>query len=182
MKELKFVPGNAPVMQQPLPKFEDAQLEQHGYESRQQLVDQMFDFQLKWNGIGLTCNQVGLPINMFTLGGVAELEGGRRLACFNPEITKVSKVQVMIEEGCLTFPGLYLKLSRPADIQVKFEDEKGDTQEIMLTGMMSRAYQHEWDHTQGRIFIQRASKLKLDRAMKRQTKIMQKYARTQAEA
>ena len=48
--------------------------------------------------------------------------------------------------------------------------------------MMSRAYQHEWDHTQGRIFIQRASKLKLDRAMKRQTKIMQKYAKTQAEA
>ena len=142
----------------------------------------MFDFQLKWKGIGLTCNQVGLSINMFTLGGVAELEAGRRLACFNPEITKVSKTQVMIEEGCLTFPGLYLKLSRPKDIQVKFEDEKGDVQELTLSGMMSRAYQHEWDHTQGRIFLQRASKLKLDRAMKRQTKIMQKYARTQAEA
>ena len=182
MKELKFVPGNAPVMQQPLPQFEDAQLEKLGYESRQQLVDQMFDFQLKWKGIGLTCNQVGLPIKMFTLGGVAELEAGRRLACFNPEITKVSKTQVMIEEGCLTFPGLYLKLSRPQDIQVKFEDEKGDVQELTLSGMMSRAYQHEWDHTQGRIFIQRASKLKLDRAMKRQTKIMQNYARTQAEA
>ena len=182
MKELKFVPGNAPVMQQPLPQFEDAQLEKLGYESRQQLVDQMFDFQLKWKGIGLTCNQVGLPIKMFTLGGVAELEAGRRLACFNPEITKVSKTQVMIEEGCLTFPGLYLKLSRPQDIQVKFEDEQGDVQELTLSGMMSRAYQHEWDHTQGRIFLQRASKLKLDRAMKRQTKIMQKYARTQAEA
>lgn len=182
MKELKFVPGNAPVMQQPLPQFEDKQLKEHGYESRQQLVDQMFDFQLKWKGIGLTCNQVGLPINMFTLGGVAELEAGRRLACFNPEITKVSKTQVMIEEGCLTFPGLYLKLSRPQDIQVKFEDEQGDVQELTLSGMMSRAYQHEWDHTQGRIFLQRASKLKLDRAMKRQTKIMQNYARTQAEA
>ena len=119
---------------------------------------------------------------MFTLGGVAELEGGRRLPCFNPEITKVSKTQVMIEEGCLTFPGLYLKLSRPQDIQVKFEDAEGEVQELTLSGMMSRAYQHEWDHTQGRIFIQRASKLKLDRAMKRQTKIMQKYARTQAEA
>ena len=182
MKELKFVPGNAPVMQQPLPQFEDKQLKEHGYESRQQLVDQMFDFQLKWKGIGLTCNQVGLPINMFTLGGVAELEAGRKLACFNPEITKVSKTQVMIEEGCLTFPGLYLKLSRPQDIQVKFEDEQGDVQELTLSGMMSRAYQHEWDHTQGRIFLQRASKLKLDRAMKRQTKIMQNYARTQAEA
>ena len=182
MKELKFVPGNAPVMQQPLPQFEDKQLEQHGYESRQQFVDQMFDFQLKWKGIGLTCNQVGIPINMFTLGGVAELQGGLKMACFNPEIIKVSKANILIEEGCLTFPGLYLKLTRPADIQVKFEDEKGDTQEIMLTGMMSRAYQHEFDHTQGKIFIQRASKLKLDRAMKRQTKIMQNYAKTQAEA
>ena len=77
----------------------------------------------------------------------------------------------------LTFPFIFIPLKRPRKVVVKYEDENGDLKEANLDGMMSRAFQHEYDHILGRNFTEKASKLKLERAFKKAGKKMQEYQR-----
>jgi peptide deformylase len=126
----------------------------------------------KFGGIGLSCNQVGLPFNMFVMGGHPELEKGMKMVCFNPMIISSSEETVMMKEGCLTFPFVFLSLKRPRKIVVKYTDENGDLKEGHLDGMFSRIFQHEYDHMWGKTFIDGASKLKLDIAYKKAEKLI----------
>lgn len=126
----------------------------------------------KYGGIGLSANQVGLPFNVFVMGDHLQLEKGLKMTCFNPMIISSSKEEVVMQEGCLTFPFVFLNITRPRKVVVKYEDEKGDLQEGHLDGMISRIFQHEYDHMLGRTFVEKASKLKLDRAYKKAEKIM----------
>jgi peptide deformylase len=75
-----------------------------------------------------------------------------------------SEDTIVMKEGCLTFPFVFLSITRPRKVVVKYEDEKGDLKEGHLDGMISRIFQHEHDHMLGRLFTERASKLKLKRA------------------
>ena len=79
-----------------------------------------------------------------------------------------------MKEGCLTFPFVWLTISRPRKVVVKYNDEKGDLQEGHLDGMISRIFQHEYDHMLGRVFTEYASKMKLDMAYKKAEKEMNK--------
>ena len=114
---------------------------------------------------------------MFVLGDHIQLEKGLKMACFNPMIISSSEETNMMKEGCLTFPFVFLNIKRPRKVVVKYEDENGDLQEGHLDGMISRIFQHEYDHTQGRVFTERASKLKLDMAYKKAEKDMARYRR-----
>ena len=78
-----------------------------------------------------------------------------------------------MKEGFLSFPFLFLSVKRPRKVTVKYEDEKGDLREASMDGMMSRIFQHEYDHMQGIVFTEKVSKLKLDMAKKKATKLMQ---------
>ena len=82
--------------------------------------------------------------------------------------------EVAMKEGCLTFPFVFLTITRPRKCVVKYEDENGDLKEGSLDGMFSRIFQHEYDHILGRNFTEYASKLKLDRAYKKAEKDMDK--------
>jgi len=75
-------------------------------------------------------------------------------------------------EGCLTFPFVFLKITRPRKVVVKYTDENKELKEGQLDGMMSRIFQHEYEHMLGRTFVENASKLKLDRAYKKAEKLM----------
>ena len=75
----------------------------------------------------------------------------------------------------MTFPFLWIALSRRRKVVVIYEDENGDLQEGHLDGMMSRVFQHEYDHILGRVFVERASKLKLDMGYKKAAKQLDKY-------
>jgi peptide deformylase len=77
-----------------------------------------------------------------------------------------------MKEGCLTFPFVFLTIKRPRKVVVKYEDENGELKEGHLDGMMSRIFQHEYDHTIGRLFVEYASKMKLDLAYKKAEKMM----------
>ena len=82
-----------------------------------------------------------------------------------------------MKEGSLTFPFVWLTISRPRKVVVKYTDEKGDLQEGHLDGMISRIFQHEYDHMLGRTFTEYASKMKLDMAYKKAEKEMDKVKR-----
>jgi peptide deformylase len=163
-KDLQLIPPNDPRVCSAIAPFSDDMLKEHNLKDRQELSDNMFDLMFKYGGIGLSANQVGLPFNMFVMGGHPELEKGLRMTCFNPIIISASEETIVMKEGCLTFPFMFLSITRPRKIVVKYEDEKGDLKEGHLDGMISRIFQHEHDHMLGRLFTERASKLKLKRA------------------
>ena len=172
MKELKLIPPSNPKILTPLPPFKDDMLKDDGFKDRKELTDKMFELMKKYGGIGLSANQVGLQYNMFVLGDHLQLENGLKMSCFNPMIISSSEEQVMMQEGCLTFPFVFLQIKRPRKVVVKYEDENGDLQEGHLDGMISRIFQHEYDHMQGKVFVEHVSKFKLDRAYEKAGKIM----------
>ena len=119
----------------------------------------------KFGGIGLSANQVGLDARVF----VMRTQDGNK-AFFNPEITKVSQETDLLKEGCLSFPDIYLMIKRPKVCEMKYQDSEGNEHSTMLDGVGARCAQHEIDHLNGIVFLQRASKLKLERALKSRPK------------
>ena len=181
MKELKLIPPTDPRVQSAIAPFTDEMLKEENqpkelvFKDRKDLSEKMFDAMKKYGGIGLSANQVGLPFNMFVLGDHPDLEKGLKMTCFNPMIISASADQVMMKEGCLTFPFVFLNISRPRKVTVKYEDENGDLKEGHLDGMISRVFQHEYDHMLGKTFVDGVSKMKLDMAYKKAEKQMKKY-------
>ena len=108
-KELKLIPPSDPRVQTAIAPFNDDMLKDEGFKDRKELVEAMFTTMKKYGGIGMTCNQVGLPFNMFVLGDHPQLENGLKMACFNPMIISSSEEKVVMDEGCLTFPFVFLK-------------------------------------------------------------------------
>ena len=178
-KELKLIPPNDPRVQTAIAPFNDEMLKDFDFKDRTELKDSMFEVMGKYHGLGLTCNQVGLPFNMFVLGGHSQIENGLKMTCFNPMIISGSEETTLMKEGCLTFPFVFLNITRPRKIVVKYEDENGDLQEGHLDGYISRIFQHEYDHILGRTFTEHVSKLKLDRAYKKAEKELDKMRKYQ---
>ena len=180
MQELKLIPPTDPRVLSAIAPFKDEMLKEEGFESRKELVGVMSSMMKKYRGIGLTCNQVGLPFNMFVAGGHESIEKGLSLAMFNPMIISASAEQLMMKEGCLTYPFLFLNVKRPRKCVFKYEDSKGDLQEAHLDGMMSRICQHEYDHILGRNFVEHVSKFKLKRAEEKAKKLISQLKKSQA--
>ena len=175
MKELKLIPPTDPRVQCAIAPFSDDMLKDEGFKDRKELSDKMFDTMKKYGGIGLSANQVGLPFNMFVLGDHPDVEKNLKMTCFNPMIISSSVEEETMKEGCLTFPFVFLSITRPRKVVVKYEDENGDLKEGSLDGMISRVFQHEYDHMLGKTFVDGVSKMKLDMAYKKAEKQMNRY-------
>ena len=178
MKELKLIPPNDPRVNNAIAPFVDDMLKDEDIKDRQELSDAMFEAMTKYGGIGLSANQVGLPFNMFVIGGPPSIEKGLKMTCFNPMIVSAGEETIMMKEGCLTYPFIFLDIKRPRKIVAKYTDEKGDLQEAHLDGMMSRIFQHEYDHMLGRNFTEKVSKFKLKRAMAKREKMIKKIEKS----
>ncbi len=175
MKELKLIPPTDPRVQSAIAPFSNDMLKEEGFKDRKELSEAMFDTMKKYGGIGLSANQVGLPFNMFVLGDHPEVEKNLKMTCFNPIIISSSVEEEVMKEGCLTFPFVFLSITRPRKVVVKYEDENGDLKEGSLDGMISRVFQHEYDHMLGKTFVDGVSKMKLDMAYKKAEKQMNRY-------
>ena len=175
MKELKLIPPTDPRVQSAIAPFNNDMLKDEGFKDRKELSEAMFDTMKKYGGIGLSANQVGLPFNMFVLGDHPDVEKNLKMTCFNPMIISSSVEEETMKEGCLTFPFVFLSITRPRKVVVKYEDENGDLKEGSLDGMISRVFQQEHDHMLGKTFVDGVSKLKLDMAYKKAEKMMSKY-------
>jgi peptide deformylase len=127
----------------------------------EELAILLVDAMRKNNGIGLAANQLGLPYRVFAM------EGEPALVCFNPKIIMPGNEIVLLEEACLTFSGLYIKVKRPRDIRVRFTGPDGQVYTRTFTGMSARVFQHELDHLDGIFMHDRASKWHRDAGIKR---------------
>jgi len=116
-------------------------------------------------GIGFAANQMGFLYRVFAM----QIDNGV-LFCYNPEILTSGNNQVVMEEGCLSFPELYFKVKRAETVSVRYQDGTGAVHETSLDGIQARCFQHELDHLDGICFTDRVSKLTLDMAKKKRTK------------
>ena len=120
---------------------------------RHHLSKVLIDNMIHHNGIGISANQIGIWERAFAM--VRDLENNEVMVCFNPRIVKSYSEEVEMEEGCLSYPELFLKIKRPDKIVVKYEDEDKKTHKLKLQGLSSRVFQHEYDHMEGIDFTQR---------------------------
>ena len=88
------------------------------------------------------------------------------IGVFNPRIVDISSEMVYLEEGCLSYPNLWVKIKRPKKIKVRFTNPDGQTETRVFDGMSARVFQHELDHLDGILHVKRANKFHLDQAKK----------------
>lgn len=129
------------------------------------LTAKMFDF-MENDGIGLASPQVGLVFRFFIMN-----INGQKYVCVNPEIIDHGKEKEINQEGCLSFPDLYVKVERFKEITVRYWDENREEKNQVLTGLVSRCFQHELDHLDGITFDKRVSKMVFNMAKRRRNKM-----------
>jgi len=139
---------------------------------RQELKDNLIETMKQYHGIGLSAIQCGIMERMFVM--YSDVSKKEIITCFNPKIVNQSPETILMDEGCLTYPGLWLKVRRPQGIACTYENEEKEIQEVQMYGLESRIFQHEYDHMEGTNFTEQVSKLKLNMAKKRMTKMKKK--------
>ena len=117
-------------------------------------VRAMFDLMYAQKGIGLAANQVDLPYRFFILNTEGDPETGQEYVFLNPVIGKRSGTEEA-EEGCLSFPEIYAPVKRSAKIVISAYNLEGQEVNYQLDGLFARAVQHEYDHLDGKLFIDR---------------------------
>jgi|TARA_B100001778_G_scaffold135047_1_gene111278 peptide deformylase len=142
---------------------------------KEELARDLIETMKECSGLGLSATQVGVRERAFVM--YKDLNKRETMACFNPHILEYSEEKVLMDEGCLSYPGLWLKISRPSAVIVEFENESGTKDQFQLFGLESRVFQHEMDHMQGKDFRDHVSKLKLNMAIKRMKKQQKKVDR-----
>jgi len=123
------------------------------------LVSDMIDTLKEAQGLGLAAPQIGVAKRIFIVDLSAIDITGSLTVFIDPEIIATGDEQSEYEEGCLSFPGLYQKIARPATVKVRATDLDGKQFELEADGMLARAVLHEYDHLEGVLFIDRMSPL-----------------------
>jgi len=138
-----------------------------------QLVNDMIETMANNKGMGLAAPQIGLPYRVFVLWSK------ETLACFNPKIIDSTSEEVILEEGCLSYPFLFVKIKRPKSIKVRFADPFGIIRTEKFTGMTARCFLHELDHLNGIDYTKRATQFHLASAYRRQKMLSRQIKRAE---
>ncbi len=120
------------------------------------------------SGMGLSANQCGLPFRVFIM------RAEEAIVCFNPRIIEVSSEHVTLDEGCLSYPFMYVKIKRPISVKARFTNAFGETFTKQFIGMSARCFLHEMDHLEGINFTQRANKALMARAKRQSLKVQKR--------
>jgi len=134
------------------------------------LVNDMIETMYAAPGIGLAAPQIGVPLRIFVIDLSAGRDAKGLNVLINPEFVEVEGVQLE-EEGCLSLPGFNATVVRPSRIVVKSLDRNGTEQTIEGTGLLARAFQHEMDHLDGALFVDRLRGIKRDMIVRRIKKL-----------
>lgn len=129
-----------------------------------QFVNDMWETMYHDRGIGLAATQVDVRTRLLVLD---VSDRGNDPRCFiNPELLETHG-DALAQEGCLSFPGIYVPVGRPEMIKVKYLNEHGEEKVLEADGILARCIQHEMDHLNGVVFIDHISRMKRERAMKK---------------
>ena len=165
----ELVPENHPALREVMPEFKF-----NGAFDANSIASKLVETAKKHNGIGLSANQCGLRHRVFVMGA-----GDEYVAFFNPKILE-SKGESHLLEGCLSFPLLGLRLTRPTEVLVEYQDFHGQTHQARFNGISARCFQHELDHLSGICYTDRVKPLALKSGMDKRNKALKKIATQQA--
>ena len=168
LRKFQLLPEEHPILKkEPLPWI----FGENPDPQRMRLI--MLENMVAHNGLGLSANQIGMPVKVFSMY-VTNEEG---IVCFNPKIKRESNEKVIMKEGCLSFPELYLNISRPQMIEATYQNADGDEINVHLEDLAARIFHHEMDHMIGTTFLDRVSKVRLQSARKKQKILLRKRKR-----
>jgi len=149
-KILKFPDQDLRIKAKPVETFDD---------ELKTLTDDMFETMHSVNGIGLAATQIGVAKQVAVID--ISPEKNEPLVIVNPAIQILDPTKTEdYDEGCLSVPGFFEKISRPSDIKLTYQDLNGKKQEIKPEGLLTKVVQHELDHLNGRLFVDHISELK----------------------
>ena len=162
---MKLVKASDPILHTPPKRFDFT----NPPIDPEQLADDLKEAMIKFRGIGLSANQVGIPYQVLAAGDYNDPDN--IVVCFNPRIVFASDHTIPIEEGCLSYPGIFLIIERPSVIRLRCANFTGRVDTQIYDGVPARIVQHEMDHMMGTNFTAHVSKLKLDRAKAHKKKL-----------
>ncbi|OGY81679.1 MAG: peptide deformylase [Candidatus Kerfeldbacteria bacterium RIFCSPHIGHO2_12_FULL_48_17] len=122
----------------------------------QALIEDLTDTMIADDGIGIAATQVGTPHQVFVLGGKTRHDAQ---VFVNPKIVSFSQRETYMEEGCLSVPGVYGLVKRPVKVRLKALDRHGKPVDVKATGLTAKVFQHEVDHLNGILFIDKAERI-----------------------
>lgn len=155
-----LVDGNDQILKQPCEKFNFINPQTDIVELANKLIQTMNDN----NGLGISANQIGIPLQVFVM------RTNPTVVVINPKILEYSEETVELEEGCLSYPGDIVKVTRPISIVARYHGVNGKGQTNKFEGMTARVFQHEYDHMIGRTMFDHLSKLKMEMYLKKKQK------------
>jgi peptide deformylase len=155
----------APILREEMPAFDFKNPVVDPVELYNDLAETMRENE----GMGLSANQIGVRARAFVM------RAEEIIGVFNPRVVDVSSETVTLEEGCLSYPNLFVKVKRPKSIKVRFTTPDGETSTKTFTGMTARVFLHELDHLDGIAHTSRANSYHLEQAKKLVKKIGRKY-------
>lgn len=159
LKQLYLIPESSEILKQAQSEFD---FESPIFDPKN-LAEQLNECMKRYNGLGLSACQVGIPFKVFVL----RTDDAEPLALFNPKIVSQSENVVSMKEGCLSFPLLYMNVKRPDSVRIRFKTSSGETKTQQFTGMSARVALHEMDHMEGITYLNRASSLELQRSARK---------------
>ena len=160
LSNLKLVDYNDPILRQPVPRFNFSNPPVDPIEFAHALVNYM----KKFNGIGLSANQLGLPYRVFAMAGEPNY------VCYNPVLVGHGEEIAKQDEGCLSYPNLYVKIPRWKSIKVRFTMPNGETTTKVFAGLTARVWLHEYDHMEGSIPLAQGSEMAVKNAIDKSRK------------
>jgi peptide deformylase len=136
----------------------------------EKLVADMFETMYAANGVGLAAPQIGISLHLCVIDTTTGEEPKKKLVLANPVIVSMDG-EVVQEEGCLSLPDFRVKTPRPERVTVRAQDAQGKEFTMSGEGLLARAFCHETDHLNGKLFIQHIGRLKRD-SIKRKVRKM----------
>jgi len=168
IEPLRVFGENHPMLSVAIPEYTEA----IPNPSMKNLVARLKMTMKLYNGIGLSANQCGIFQRVFVIG-----TEHFQIACINPKVVAQSEELSKENEGCLSFPGMFMKIERPIWVDAEFYDETGAFKQIRLEGLTAKCYLHELDHMNGVKFIEHAGPLAVQMARQRQGKLVKQLVR-----
>ena len=162
---LELVKPNHPLLRTKLERFDFNKPPTNPHELANNLIETM----IHHKGLGLSANQCGLPYRVFVLWS------NPTKVMFNPVVADTSTEEILLEEGCLTYPNLFIKIKRPKLIRIRYMDSFGEAHTDKFTGISARCVLHEMDHLDGINYTMKANKFHYDQAVRQSKKYKREY-------
>ena len=134
------------------------------------LITDMIETMYAAPGVGLAAPQIGVPLRVFVVDVSVGRDPGGLMVMINPKFVSREGMQLE-EEGCLSLPGFEATVVRPTRVVITFQDRDGTEREVEGTGLLARAFQHEMDHLDGRLFIDHLRGIRRDLIVRRIRKL-----------